>query len=102
VLTDGAHMMALITAPDRPLPTDQAGLAAAFGSLLAYSGPYRVDGDRLVTDCDLAWHPAWVGTQQVRQISIDGDRLVLTSPAQAHPAYPGRPVRGVLAWQREA
>ena len=101
VLTDG-HMMALITAPNRPAPTDQAGMAAAFGTLLAYSGAYRIDGDRLVTDCDLAWQPAWVGTEQVRQIVFDGDRLVLISPTQAHPGYPGRPVRGVLAWQREA
>ena len=101
VLTEDGYMMALLTGTDRSPATDPPGMAALLSSLVAYSGAYRIEGDKLVTKCDLAWQPAWVGTEQVRLISFDGDRLILTSPPQAHPAFPGREVRGVLAWRRE-
>ena len=102
VLTDDGYMMALVTAADRPVPTDQAGMAGAFRSLLAYSGPYRVEGDKLITDCDLAWQPAWVGTEQVRPFAFDGERLTMRTAVQAHPAYPGRQVVIWLDWRRES
>ena len=105
VLTDG-HMMALITAPNRPAPTDQAGMAAAFGTLLAYSGAYRIDGDRLVTDCDLAWSRpglarsrcarlcsmaiGWYSSHRRRHIpAIPAARCAACSPGNARPERRG-------------
>ena len=101
ILTEDGYMMGLLTSANRSPASDQAGMAALFGSLMAYSGPYRIEKDKLITRCDLAWQPAWVGTEQVRLISFSGDQMTLTSPSQTHPSFPGREVRGVLAWRRE-
>ncbi len=101
VLTGDGYMIALLTGTDRSAATDQAGKAVLFDSLSSYSGPYRIEDGKLITRCDIAWHPAWVGTEQVRFISFKGEQLVLTSPPQSHPAFSGREVRGVLAWRRE-
>ncbi|HTR83473.1 MAG TPA: lipocalin-like domain-containing protein [Reyranella sp.] len=102
ILTEDGYMMALITGTDRSPSAEPAGMAALLTSMVAYSGAYRIEDGKLITKCDLAWQPGWVGTEQVRIISFEGDKLVLTSPPQAYPAVPGREVRGVLAWRREA
>jgi hypothetical protein len=70
--------------------------------MTAYSGRYRLINDSLVTKVDSAWHPAWIGTEQTRYITLDGHTLTLTSPPQEHPKFPGQRVRGIAIWQEEA
>jgi Lipocalin-like domain len=98
ILTDEGRMMALITAGER---TKDASSAALFDCMTAYSGRYRLNDDRLVTIVDSAWHPAWIGTEQIRFVKLDGHTLSLSSPLQEHPKFPGKSVRGVAIWQRE-
>ena len=99
IFTSEGRMVGLLTAGTR----DQADSRALFDTLMAYSGRYKLkDGDRLVITVDCAWHPSWVGTEQARCAKIDGDVLSLTSAFQDHPKYPGKRVRGLLVWQREA
>jgi hypothetical protein len=98
IFTPAGRMMGLLTAGTR----DQADNRALFDTLMAYSGRYKLqDGDRLVVMVDCAWHPSWVGTEQVRYAKLDGDVLSLTSGFQDHPKYPGKRVRGLLVWQKE-
>jgi hypothetical protein len=59
-----------------------------------------VDAQRFTTQVEVAWHPAWVGTQQVRNYTIAGDELRIMTDEQTHPAYPGRLGRGILVWRR--
>ncbi len=68
--------------------------------MLAYSGPYRIEGDKFVTSVDVAWHPSWVGTEQVRHIRFVDDTLEITTPQQTMPLYGKRQGRGVLMWRR--
>ncbi len=97
--SDG-RMMGIITAAngERQANTDPGAL---FRSMLAYSGPYRLEGDRFIVTVDAAWHPSWVGTEQVRFIRIDGDRMKITTAPQTLPLYGKRTGRGVLAWRRD-
>ena len=88
----------LVTAGDR---IASAAADQLISSMCAYSGRYRVEGDRLSTKVDSAWLPAWVGTEQPRTFKRDGDTLKLMTDFQDHPMYPGRRTRGVLMWRKE-
>lgn len=96
--SDG-RMMGIITADngERQANTDPAAL---FRGMLAYSGSYRIEGDKFVTSVDVAWHPSWVGTEQVRFIRFVDDTLEITTPQQTLPLYGKRQGRGVLIWRR--
>jgi ribosomal protein L31 len=96
-VSDDGYVVVLITAAGRAAETPPEKL---FATLMAYSGPCTVDAQRFITNVELAWHPAWVGTQQVRNYTIAGDELRITTDEQTHPAYPGRLGRGILVWRR--
>ena len=99
ILTAEGRLLTLITASNRA-PTATAD--DLFDSMMAYSGLYRLQGNRLITTVDSAWHPAWVGTEQARSIKHDGDTLSLMSPDfHEHPKFPGQRVRGIAIWQKE-
>ena len=61
VLTEG-RLITLMTARERA--TDAAP-GELLGSMIAYSGLYRLQGDDcFITTVDSAWQPAWIGTEQ--------------------------------------
>ncbi|MBR0778223.1 lipocalin-like domain-containing protein [Bradyrhizobium diazoefficiens] len=98
IFTKDGRMLAFLTAGNRmaSAPADQL-----FGSLIAYSGKYCVEGNRLITTVDSAWLPAWVGTEVPRTFERNGDDLLLMSDFQEMPRYPGRRTRGVLMRRKE-
>jgi hypothetical protein len=101
VLTEDGRMMALVTSADRAPPSTDADTAALFQSMMAYTGEYRIEADRFVTSIDVAWHPAWNGTEQTRFFELgDNGTLLLTTPPQTHPLFPGHIGRGVISWCR--
>ena len=98
--SDG-RMFALITAGGRSAPAGEADEAAAFRSMLAYSGHYRVEPpNRLVTSVDIAWFEPWVGSEQVRYCELSGDSLFLTSAPLDLPRQ-GEATFAVVTWRRE-
>ena len=69
---------------------------------LFYAGRYWIEnGDKIVVKCDVAWNPAWVGTEQVRVFKLQGDKLSIRSGLVTHPALAGQQGYGVIDWQRE-
>jgi hypothetical protein len=70
-------------------------------AVTAYTGRFEVTPDRLVTRIDVAWHPAWEGSEQHRFLAMRGDKLVVHTPLQDHPLHPGRMHRTVVTWVRE-
>ncbi len=70
--------------------------------LLAYSGRYRIEnGDRFVTDVDIAWIPSWVGTPRGRSFTLrDGLLDIVSDPAPVE-FLDGAMARGILIWARE-
>lgn len=72
--TDG-RMAVVITGEGRKSGTSEAERAALFSTLVAYTGNYRVEGDKWITSVDASWNPAWVGTEQPRIYKITGTQL---------------------------
>ena len=66
ILTESERMMVLVTAGDRTPPQSQGDAAALFDTMMTYTGPCRIEGDKFITNVDVAWHPSWTGTYQPR------------------------------------
>jgi hypothetical protein len=92
------RMTVVITGEGRKAPTTDEDRAGLFKSLVAYTGPYRVDGAKWITTVEVSANPAAVGTEQARAFEISGDRL---QEMTAWAAQPGnRMVRFVITYQR--
>lgn len=101
ILTPEGRAMSYLEAENRKAPVNDEQRAAAYRTLIAYTGKYRVERDRFVTSVDGSWNVAWVGTEQVRFFSLEGDRLHITTQWASGPLYDKRVVRGVLVCERE-
>ena len=103
VISSDGRMMAVLTARERKAGTTDAEQAALLRTMSAYTGHYRIEGDRVITKVEASWNESWNGTEQERFFKIDGEQLELTMAWAPHPTMPGSPVvRGILTWMREA
>jgi hypothetical protein len=101
ILTAEGRLMVIETVRDRQPPQNDVDNASLFKSMLAYSGHCRVlDNNRFVTNVDVAWHPAWMNTEQTRAFEIDGDLLSVSTVGMVHPNFPGRTGQAVVRWRR--
>jgi hypothetical protein len=102
--TPEGRVFAILTASGRKPVLSEVDEIAAFGSLVAYSGLYRIQGNRLITRVDVSADPGAVGTELVRYFDINGDRLeISTAPFTSNKPSVGlgsRPLRSFLSWQR--
>lgn len=78
-LPDG-RMAVVITAEGRKPGSSEQERAALYSSLVAYTGRFRVEGDKWVTAVDASANPAWVGTEQPRFFKVSGDTLHELTP----------------------
>ena len=101
VMTSEGRWMVIQTAEGRRAPMTDGDRIAAFKSLLAYSGKYRTEGNKIVINVDIAADEGWNGTEQVRFYKIDGDELHIEAPPQPYANFGGRVMRGILVWKRE-
>jgi hypothetical protein len=101
VLTPTSRWIAVQTAEGRRSPHTDEERAAAFRSMLAYSGSYRIEGQQIIIKVDIAWDESWVGTEQVRSFRIEGGKLHVEAAPQPYANFGGRVMRGILVWRRE-
>lgn len=104
------HMMAVLAASGADAATPgaletshrlaEADKAAAFDAYLSYSGRWRLDGDEVYHDVDLALAPGVAGQTQTRRVALTGQaepRLTLT---YTRVGQSGRAHRFELEWVR--
>lgn len=107
VVITPTRFLAILTAQDRKIPTppfSAQDFANSFVTQISYAGPYRLDGNRLVTSVDASSAVTWVGTEQVREYRLEGRRLHLsTLPGPFPPGIAqlaGKTGRSHLVWER--
>ena len=101
--TPAGHMVVFLAgegrrAPAGPAPTE-AERAELFGTIVAYAGTYRVEGDKVIHRVETAWTPALNGTELVRAFAVEGDRLTIRTVA-ARNMLTGRMFVDALAFTR--
>ncbi len=79
-------------------PTDEEK-ARLFGTLIAYSGTYVVEGDKATHKVDLSWNQTWTGSDQVRFFKVDGTTLTITTAINKNPRD-GREGHSVLVFTK--
>jgi hypothetical protein len=80
IFTPEGRFMCVLTGEGRTAAKTDEDRAALLKSVVAYTGMYRLEGDKFIVKVDASWNPAWVGTDQERTFKIDGDRLQTFSP----------------------
>ena len=103
IFTAGGNMAAVITAGDRkspasPNPTD-AERAELHRTLSAYSGTYRVEGNKLTVSIKNSSIQSWNGTNRVLSLELKGNTLTGTSAPFKSTAGSGEVV-AVTTWVR--
>ena len=82
--TPDGRMYGIFTDRAPEMPANGAE-AEAPGTVVAYAGTYQLDGDRMVHHVDIAWNPAWTGTDQVRFLDLkDGVLTITTAPYRSY------------------
>jgi hypothetical protein len=97
-------MLAILAKDGRPKPPDLAKMkdeerVELFKTVIAYGGTFTVDGKTVTHHVDISWNENWTGTAQIRNVKLEGDKLYISTNPQPSP-IDGRPVIGVLAWEK--
>ena len=101
VFTPEGRMVQIVTAEGRKAPNTEKERAALLDSMTAFTGMYRVEGDRYITKFDVAWHPARVGAEVVSSFKFEGDRLQVIGDWMPAIAAGKRAVgRTIATWER--
>ena len=70
-------------------------------TLVAYTGTYRIEGDKWITQVEVAWNPAWVGTEQARSFKVDAERLSVLTPWRVMPNWAEKGMtRSIVTFER--
>jgi Lipocalin-like domain len=91
MFTSSGRMMAMTGDGRQTVP---AGQVREYNT---YAGSYTFDGKRLVTSVDSCSNPAYMGTEQVREVGYEGGLMVLRPPVRAYVGRP--PEQRVLYWE---
>jgi hypothetical protein len=95
------RVMFILTGEGRKPAKTTEERADLLSTLVAYTGTYRIEGDRWITVVDLAWNPEWVGTEQARNFKIDGNRLQVLTPWRVMPNWPEKGMqRSIVTFER--
>ncbi len=92
MFTSDGRMMAMTGDKRRDV---QAGEVREYNT---YAGNYTFDGKRLVTRVDCCSNPAYMGSEQVRDVSHEGGLMVLKPPYRSQFGRPAE--QRVLYWER--
>lgn len=75
--------------------------AALLTTMVAYTGRYRLEGDKWITNVEVAWNPEWVGSEQSRTYKIENGRLQVLTPWRIMPNWADKGMqRSIVTFQK--
>jgi hypothetical protein len=101
LLMPSHYMAAFLSKPDRTPPSNEADAAALLSSMIAYTGQFRLEGDKFITHVDGAWNEIYKANEQIRYFKIERDTLTIRTAEMASAVLPGKRVVSTLVWERE-
>jgi Lipocalin-like domain len=101
IFTPEGRVWFVLTAEGRKPAKTEKERAELMKTLVAYTGTYRIEGDKWITRVEVAWDPAWVGTEQTRPFKIDGGRLSVLTPWRLMPNWADKGMtRSIITFER--
>jgi hypothetical protein len=101
IFTPEGRMMVVLTDRGDNAPKTEREHSYLLNSMAAYTGIYRIEGDKCITKIDVSWDPALVDTEQPRFFRVDSDRLQLSTSWMQWIAQPEKGIaRHIGTWQR--
>ncbi len=94
------RFMSVLVSDTRKAGTTTDDKVALYNSQVSYSGPYTVEGTKLITAVDISWNQAWTGTKQGRTFTVEGNRLTLVTDMAPSALAPGKSVSARLVWEK--
>jgi hypothetical protein len=103
LLTADGYWSIIITRPDRSPAKTAGDKAALLDSMIAYSGRYTINGDKITTRVDVSWNEVFSGAlqDQTRFFNVEGDKLTIRTGLIESAARPGQRTDSVLTWEGE-
>jgi hypothetical protein len=101
IFTPEGRMMEIITGEGRKTPETDQDRARLWNSMAAFTGMYRLEGNKCITKGDVAWAPARVGEERANFFNLDGAHLQLSSEWGSSMTRPEKGlVRMITTWER--
>ena len=101
IFTPEGRLSFMLSAEGRRPGNNAEERSSLLSSMIAYTGNYRLEGDRWITKVDVAWNPEWVGTEQTRFFQITDDILTVHTPWRVMPNWPDKGLtRSIVTFQR--
>ena len=101
IFTPEGRLSAMSTSEGRQSGSSVEERSALLSSMIAFTGTYRLESDRWITQVDVAWNPEWVGSEQTRFFAIDGDVLTVHTSWRVMPNWPEKGLtRSIMRFQR--
>jgi hypothetical protein len=103
IFTGDGHMSNIFTNSERkppaaPRPTDEEA-TQLYRTMVAFSGSYKTESNKLTFYPEVSWNQAWNGTEQTRFFEVQGDRLQWKTALLLSP-FDGKQVVATLVWER--
>ncbi|MGB7835110.1 MAG: lipocalin-like domain-containing protein, partial [Xanthobacteraceae bacterium] len=91
VLTPDSHWIIILTGANRKPAKTIEEKATLLDSILAYSGKYTVEGDKITTHVDMSSNEIYTGANQdqTRFFRIEGNKLTIRTPEIVSAVRPG-------------
>jgi Lipocalin-like domain len=81
-----------------PKPSD-AEAVELYRTMIAYSGAYSLEGNKVTHKIEVSWNQAWTGTNQPRFFEVKDDMLTIKTPQIISPIT-GKESVSALVWER--
>lgn len=103
VLTADRQWIIILTGANRKPAKTNDEKAALFDSMLAYSGKYTIEGDRITTLVDMSSNEIYTGPNQnqTRFFKLEGDKLIIRTPEIVSAVRVGQKAVGTITFDRE-
>ena len=86
------------TKPAGPKATD-AEAVELYRTIIAYSGSYSIEGNKVTHKIEFSWNQAWTGTNQQRFVEVKDNQLTIKTPPIISPVS-GKESVHTLVWER--
>ena len=94
------HTIQFYTGDNRKFGTSAAEKAALLDTLVASSGVYRVEGDKLIYTVDASWVEQQNGKTEVHNWQLSGNLLTLTTGPMPWPRDPSKTMINRRVWEK--